>query len=66
MASKGQKFRKYDSKAKEQILNEYHNGASSRFLGKNTTSLIQQSTHGFTIFVMVRLEILKADQKQTI
>ena len=34
MASKGQKFRKYDSKTKEQILNEYHNGASSRFLGK--------------------------------
>ena len=34
MASKGQKFQKYSKKEKEQILNEYLNGASSTYLSK--------------------------------
>ena len=34
MARKGQKLRKYCTEFKEQILYEYQNGYSSRYLGK--------------------------------
>ena len=34
MASKGQKFKKYSPELKEQILKEYKDGFSSRYLGK--------------------------------
>ena len=34
MAKKGQKFRKYSVEEKEKILKEYHDGYSSRYLGR--------------------------------
>ncbi len=34
MAKKGQKFKKYSPELKEQILKEYKDGFSSRYLGK--------------------------------
>ena len=34
MAKKGQKFKKYSPELKEQILEEYKDGFSSRYLGK--------------------------------